>query len=122
MSFKEKVLYHQIHPAKLATDWLIGGLFAYIFLWHHQLLLGLIVAIIPSVIASMVVIKYVNLNNYRSSVFGRYIKEYMTQLAQVARLVGAVVTGIATWYHNWALIIVGIIIVFIAWGYGIVKF
>ncbi len=36
MDFREKQLYHQIHPAKLFTDWSAGFIALY-FLWQHNL-------------------------------------------------------------------------------------
>lgn len=36
MNFKEKRLYHQIHPLKLATDVSVTPIFLF-FLWHHKI-------------------------------------------------------------------------------------
>jgi hypothetical protein len=42
MDFQEKVLYHQIHPLKLATDIGVTPLALY-FLWEHRVLPAVLV-------------------------------------------------------------------------------
>lgn len=66
MIFKEKVLYHQIHPVKLAVDIGITPISLYFF-WQHELLLAILVTFVPSIIASSLIIKYVDLENQCSS-------------------------------------------------------
>lgn len=46
MNQQEKILYHQIHPAKLFVDWSTGML-ALFFLWQHSLIGALIIMFIP---------------------------------------------------------------------------
>jgi len=41
MNFADKVLYHQIHPLKLATD-ILASLESLYFFWQHKLFIGLI--------------------------------------------------------------------------------
>ena len=40
MTLKEKILFHQVHPAKLATD-AISAVISLYFFWQHALTLGL---------------------------------------------------------------------------------
>ena len=48
MNFREKKLYHQIHPLKLATD--IGMTpISLFFFWHHHILRALLVGFVPPV-------------------------------------------------------------------------
>ena len=57
MTLQEKSLYHQIHPLKLATD--IGATFPSLcLLWQHQLVFGLVVTFVPSIIVSALVIRF----------------------------------------------------------------
>ena len=42
MDFQEKILYHQIHPLKLATDIGVTPLALY-FLWEHRVLPAVLV-------------------------------------------------------------------------------
>jgi hypothetical protein len=51
VTLKEKVLFHQIHPAKLATD--VGAaVISFYFLWQHDLVIGLLTHFTPPPIAS----------------------------------------------------------------------
>lgn len=96
MDMYEKLLYHQIHPAKLLTDWgtLPVGLY---LLWHRRWRLALIIAFVPSIIASYVLIRYADLEAYKRSRFGRYIARSMTRAMGGVRFLGAGVMMIGAW-------------------------
>lgn len=49
MTPQEKMLYHQIHPLKLATDISAEIVSLYLF-WKHKLLAGMLAALVPPVI------------------------------------------------------------------------
>jgi hypothetical protein len=51
MTPQEKALYHQIHPLKLVTDISAEVLSLYLF-WKRKLLAGLVVLLVPPIIAS----------------------------------------------------------------------
>lgn len=42
LSRRDKILYHQIHPAKLAVD-IVGGVVSTWLSWRHELLLGMVI-------------------------------------------------------------------------------
>ena len=71
MTLKEKVLFHQIHPAKLATD-IAAAVISLYFLWQHQLVIGLLTHFIPPPIASVAVIRFADLDPYKTSPLGTY--------------------------------------------------
>lgn len=114
---QERVLYQQIHPAKLATDWSTTLLAAYL-LWGHELLLGLAVAILPAAAATAVVMAYADLERLRDSPFGRYVRKYMTGSMQAVRLVGAVVLLGGAWLQTWWAIPLGVVIILLGWLRG----
>jgi len=116
--FAEKTLIHQIHPAKLATDWLSAFLAAWL-LWQHHLMLGLAVGILPAPIATVLVMRLVDLEPYRDSAFGRYVLRYMTPLAQAVRLLGAAVFWLAAWFHLPLGMVVGIAVILAGWSWGL---
>src|SRR5699024_7412743 len=68
VEFQEKKLYHQIHPLKLLTDWITGVISLYI-LWSHQIVTALIVMFVPSILVSIIIMKYVNLEKLKNSSF-----------------------------------------------------
>jgi hypothetical protein len=91
MTPQEKRLYHQIHPLKLCTDSSAEVLSLYLF-WKRKLLAGLLVLVVPPIIVSTLIIKWVDLEAYKQSAFGRYIRAYMTPPVVAVRLLGTVLT------------------------------
>jgi len=118
MTPQEKILYHQIHPLKLSTDISAEVVSLYLF-WQHRLIAGLAVMFIPPVIVSALLIRLANLEPYKQSAFGRYVRVYMTSLVVAVRLLGTVVTHIGAWYRMPALIPLGLMIVLAGWLRGI---
>ena len=49
MRLRQRLLHLQVHPLKLATDW-VSALVAAALLWQHALAYGLIVAALPSML------------------------------------------------------------------------
>ncbi len=119
MTFEEKALYHQIHPLKLATD-IISTFPALYLLWQHELLWGLLVTVIPSVIASYLLVRYANLEPNKQSAFGQYIRRYMSRTVEAVRLLGLVVMMVGAWYHLGWLIGLGLVIIVLGWLRGII--
>jgi putative flippase GtrA len=119
MDMNEKVLYHQIHPAKLLVDW--GTLpVALYLLWQRRPRLALIVAFVPSIIASYLLIRYFDLEPYKQSRFGRYITRSMTRAMQAVRLAGAAVMMLGAWQRRRWLFPIGLLIILAGWLRGVV--
>jgi hypothetical protein len=51
MTLKEKILFHQVHPGKLATD-IAAAFISLYFFWQHDLIVGLPTHFLPPPIAS----------------------------------------------------------------------
>lgn len=117
MTPQEKRLYHQIHPLKLATDISAEIVSLYLF-WKHRLLAGMLVFLVPPVIASTLIMQLANLEAYRKSVLGRYIREYMTPSAVALRILGTIITHVGAWYRKPALIPLGLMTVLLGWLRG----
>jgi len=66
MTREEKLLYHQIHPLKLLTDW-TAGFAALPLLWRHRLRAALLVTFVPPILVSVLIIRYVDLEPYKRS-------------------------------------------------------
>jgi hypothetical protein len=117
MTNDERALYHQIHPAKLATDIAASSASA-VLLWQHDLAAGLAVMFIPSILVSFALMRWIDLTPYRDSAFGRYLSIYMTRAIQAIRLGGAVLIALAAWWQLGWLIAGGALIVILAWLNG----
>src|SRR5256885_858056 len=103
MTARERYLYHQIHPLKLATD-IAAGFGALYPLWRHEFLLALCVLMVPPVIASVLVLRFADLDKLRRSAFGRYVALYMTHGMEALRLLGMLVMMLGAWLHSAPLI------------------
>ena len=118
MTLNERMLFHQVHPAKLGTD-VAAAIVSFYFLWRHELILSLLIHFIPPPIASLIVMRYANLDGYKDSLLGAYLLRYMTSAAQAARLVGDLIMVFASWFHSVRFIAMGLLIVMAAWSYGL---
>lgn len=118
LTLEEKVLYHQIHPLKLVVDW-GTGLAALFFFWSHSMVAGLIIAFIPSLLVSFLLVGFIDLENYKNSRFGRYVAKYMRQIAQQARLVGYVGMALGAWFHMVWILVLGLVVIVVSWTWGL---
>jgi hypothetical protein len=121
MTLREKILFHQVHPAKLATDAAAAFVSLY-FLWQHALIIGLLVHIVPPPVGSAIVMACVDLEPYKNSRLGTYLVSYMRPGAQAARLVGDLIMAVAAWFHAPGGIAVGLLIILAAWSHGLIWF
>jgi hypothetical protein len=117
MTLREKALYHQIHPAKLATDILSEPVSLYL-LWRHDLVLGLAAHFLPPILASFLVMTLADLAPIKRSPLGRYIDRHMTRPVEAARLVGDLVMVAGAWLRQPWLIGLGLAVVAGAWLSG----
>jgi len=115
MNPEEKYLYHQIHPLKLLTDW-VTGILAMYPLWQHKL--ALVIALVPPHIVSFVLIRFADLETYKQSAFGKYIRKYMTRQAEAIRLAGYIAMAVGAWTHNIWLIPAGLVVILFGWFRG----
>jgi len=118
LTLRERVLYHQIHPAKLYVD-IATALVAIDLFWRHALAPGLIIALLPPVLVSAVLVREADLERYRSSLMGAYLRQFMPPWVQAMRLFGVGVAFYAAWYHFPAGVISGLALVAICWANGI---
>lgn len=66
MTLPEKALFHQIHPAKLAID--ITTVVASTWLmWRHEIAYALLIGLCPSIVASALMIRFMDFERQRAS-------------------------------------------------------
>ena len=118
MNLQEKNLYQQIHPIRIATDWLSGFYACYLF-WQHEPIPALVMAFIPSLVVSLFVVKNSDLEKLKNSAFGRYYKRIYSKSIDLVRFAGFVVMSVSSWYQEWSGIILGVLIVLATWIYGL---
>ena len=118
MDAQEKALYHQIHPLKLATD-ISAEIISLYFFWQRKLIIGCIAAIGPPIVTSTLLMRWANLEPYKQSAFGRYIRTSMSSLSVSLRIAGTIVTHIGAWYRRPWLIPLGFGLVLLGWLRGL---
>jgi hypothetical protein len=121
VTFAERALYHQIHPAKLLTDWFSGILAAALF-WEHRLLAGLLSGLVPPIILSALFLTGrfdATLARYRDSALGRYVTRYMSRAMEFVRLLGLAGLWVGAWERSPVLMAIGIMVILTAWVKGL---
>src|SRR5215208_4034929 len=118
MDFGEKVLYHQIHPAKLAAD-VSGSLLSTYLMRRRRIACAMLGAFVPAVAASVLVIAYADLERSKHSPFGRYMQRYMNRRVEAWRFFGQVVIRVGAWYRVGKLMPIGWAIGVAAWASGL---
>jgi hypothetical protein len=121
MDVREKVLYHQIHPLKLATDICVTPLALY-YLWHHRVLPSLAIGFVPPTLVSLGMLKWTpDLERLKQSDFGHYLQRYMTPAVQLIRLLTLIPMAYGAWGHDFRFIVLGLAILALAWCNGLVR-
>lgn len=70
---------------------------------------------IPSILVSIIVIKYENLEKLKQSSFGNYIQRFMTKDMEIVRFIGFAIMILGAWFHLLWLIFFGLIIILAGW-------
>jgi hypothetical protein len=113
----ERVLYHQIHPLKLFTD-IATALAATALLWRHHLGSALALGFLPSFAVSAILLRWADLEPYRLSRFGRYVKKFMTRRVELARLAGLLPLWLGAWRRSPVAIAAGAVWILGCWLWG----
>ena len=112
----EKILYHQIQPLKLATDILVEPISLYFF-WEHNLTVGLLTHFVPPILATILVIRFANLEKLKNSKVGNYLLHNMTRPIEALRLAADVAMIFAAWFHSPLFIALSIVVILFAWSF-----
>ena len=118
MTLQEKILYHQIHPLKLVTDIFTSVLSTYL-LWIQNELGFWITFLIPSLVATLLVIRFANLERLKASRSGRYIRRFMTKKIEILRLAGQIIVWFSAWHHFLFGVLGGVAVISMAWVSGV---
>jgi len=119
VDFNEKVLYHQIHPAKLAAD-VSGSIVSTYLMRRRRFAWAMLAAFVPAVLASVLVIRYADLERRKHSPFGRYMQRYMDRrVVDAWRFFGQVLMWVGAWYRVGKLVPIGLATAVAAWVSGL---
>lgn len=118
LSLREKLLYHQIHPLKLAVDVTTSAVSTWL-LWRHELLVGMLVGWIPSLAVTAAMLRWMDFSRQRDSRFGRYIAHHMTHRAEAVRFGGQFAMWFGAWFHSVGAIAAGAAVILLGWTYSL---
>src|SRR5262244_2996171 len=120
MDGREKRLFHQIHPVKLATDF-VAAVAALFLAWEHRPVLAVLVGLGPPALISTAMLRLSpDLEWLKASAAGRYLKRSMTPAIVSLRLLSLVPMAYGAWNHAPGWIVVGALILAAAWANGLI--
>lgn len=118
MTRQEKLLYQQIHPLKLLTDF--GSSFASSWLlWEARWWEAAIVGLVPSIAVTAWIARFVELERYRRSWFGAYVAGHMPSKIVAQRIAGQLLVWAAAATHVVWVIPFGYFVIVLAWLNGL---
>jgi hypothetical protein len=120
LSLAESLLYHQIHPIKVFSD-VATAVIALDLFWRNLLGPGLVIGCAVPFLVSAALIGEVDLERYRRSAMGAYLRRFMPAWIQALRFFGVALAFYAAWHHVPAGIVGGLGLVAVCWAHGIVR-
>lgn len=118
MTLQEKNLFQQIHPLRLITDWSTGIGACYLF-WQREIWYGVALSFLPSLLVSLLVIRFADLEKIMNSPFGAYFKRTYSKKVDLIRFAGFVVLAAASWWQLIPGMAAGLAIIVGTWTYGL---
>src|SRR5438128_1029152 len=114
----QRVLVHQVHPAKLAVD--IGtSVVSNALLWRRSLVAGLFVRYASPVVGSVLVLRFADLERLSRSRAGQYVLQHMPPAMVALRLTGDTLLAAGAWKHRPVWFAVELVLVVLGWSDGI---
>jgi hypothetical protein len=114
----DRLLSHQVLPAKLAVD-VAASFVSNALLWRHHLGLGLLVRFGLPLVGSALVLSFADGEGLRSTPAGAYVLAAMPPGAMAARLAGDALMAVGSWHHQPPAIAAGLLIVVASWSHGL---
>lgn len=118
MTIQEKNLYQQIHPLRLATDWLTGLGACWLF-WQRDIWWGVTLSFLPSLVVSLLLIRFADLEKVKNSRFGAYFHRTYNRTVDLTRFAGFVLLAASSWWQLPAGMAAGLLVIAGTWTYGL---
>jgi hypothetical protein len=120
LSREERLLVHQVHPAKLATD--IGAsVVSNVLLWRQHAVAGLGVRYLAPVVGSAMVLSLADVERLSTSRAGQHVLRHMPPVMMALRLAGDSLMAAGAWSHRWPWIAVGALVIGVGWSHGLLS-
>jgi hypothetical protein len=114
----DRVLVHQVHPAKLGAD-VTASILSNALLWRGKTKAALAVRAVLPVTGSAAVLALADLDALARTRRGRYVRAHMPPSAQAVRLAGDAVMGLGAYRRRPAVMALGLAVVLAGWSYGL---
>ena len=114
MQLADKMLLHQVHPAKIAAD-VTASVISNFLLWKARPKAALAVRVLLPVTTSLAVLGLADLEALAATARGRYILAHMPPSAQALRLVGDSVMAAGARRHKFTLMLAGAAVIAAGW-------
>ncbi|HEY4220975.1 MAG TPA: hypothetical protein VGO62_06525 [Myxococcota bacterium] len=118
MKIADRMLIHQVHPAKLLTDFATSFCSASL-LWEQRWALAALVAFAPSFVVTALLVAFVDLEPWARTPIGRYVARFMTRKIEALRFAGQLVMWAGAVLHIAWLWPLGLMIVLYGWLCGL---
>jgi hypothetical protein len=118
MRLADKMLVHQVHPAKIAAD-ITASVTSSTLLWKGRRKAAMAVRIVLPMGASLIVLSVADLDKLARTPQGRYVRKHMPPTAQAVRLAGDAVMGLGARRRSRVLVVAGVAIVVAGWSHAL---
>jgi hypothetical protein len=117
MRLADKVLVHQVHPAKIGAD-VTASMASNVLLWRGQPKTAVAVRILVSVAGSAAVLSMADLDALARTRRGQYVLEHMPPSAQAMRLAGDALMGFGARRRSRVLPLAGAVVIVAGWSHA----
>ena len=117
MQLADKILVHQVHPAKIGAD-VTASMVSNILLWKEQPKTAVTVRVLLSVAGSAAVLSLADLDALAKTRRGQYVLAHMPPSAQAVRLAGDALMGFGAHRRSFALLLAGAGIIAAGWSHA----
>jgi hypothetical protein len=118
MQLDEKVLVHQVHPAKVAAD-VTASVVSNVLLWRGRPKAGLAVRVVLPMAGSGIVLAVADLEALAQAKRGQYVLAHMPASAQAVRLAGDALMGLGAHRRSVALLALGAVVIVTGWSHAV---
>jgi hypothetical protein len=118
MRMAEGALVHQVHPAKISAD-VTASIISNVLLWRDRPVTAVAVRYVLPAASSAAILGFADLDAVARTRRGRYMLAHMPPAAQVTRLAGDALMGLAAYRRKPALFVVGAAIVAAGWSHAL---
>jgi hypothetical protein len=115
MRLADRVLVHQVHPAKIGAD-VTASVISNILLWQGRPKPALAARVLLPVAGSFAVLRLADLDGLAKTRGGQYVLAHMPPSAQAVRLAGDALMGLGAYRHSVPLLVAGAAVIAAGWS------